>query len=31
LRLLDEVQRLALQRLEDVRVIPQCHRIMGVR
>jgi 7-carboxy-7-deazaguanine synthase len=29
--LLDEAQRLALLSLEDVRVIPQCHRIMGIR
>jgi organic radical activating enzyme len=31
LRLLDEGQRIALESLEDVRVIPQCHKIMRVR
>jgi 7-carboxy-7-deazaguanine synthase len=31
LKLLDEGQRIALESLEDVRVIPQCHRIMRIR
>ena len=31
LRLLDQGQRIALECLDDVRVIPQCHRIMRIR
>ena len=31
LRLLDQGQRIALECLDDVRVIPQCHRIIRIR
>jgi len=31
LDLIDEGQRIALESLEDVRVIPQCHRMMRIR
>jgi len=31
LQLLDRGQRIALESLDDVRVIPQCHRIMRIR
>lgn len=31
LELLDKGQRIGLQSLKDVRVIPQCHKVMGAR